>query len=305
MNVLQVFINSIVTAAELGIIAIGLTLTFSILRFANFAHVSTAVMGGYLAFVLNADLALPFWLSVVIAVPAMGLVGMAMDRLFFRVFRNQSDVTPMIASLGLSIAIRHGIQAIWGPQHVRYELEIQPGLRVLDAFITEPQIGILFIVVVSMLGFHLLLTRTPIGKAMRATATNPELAQASSIDTEKVILFVWFIGTAFAALGGILVGWDTQLDPYLGYNLVIPVFCVVLIGGIGSIYGTILGALIIGFAQNFGVSVDLAPILNLFGLLDWVDQVRLPVAYKPAIVYAAVILVLLLRPTGLARRELI
>jgi branched-subunit amino acid ABC-type transport system permease component len=304
VNLAQIIVNSVVTAAELGIIAVGLTLTFSILRFANFAHVDTAVMGGYVAFVLNVGLGLDLTISFLLAAVFMGFVGILIDRGVFRVMRNAGDITPMVASLGLSLMIRHGIQAVWGPQHVRYDYEIQQGLQVAGAFITEPQIGILAIVVVAMLGFHLMLTRTRIGKAMRATATNPELAQASSIDTERVIRFVWFIGTAFAAIGGVLVAWDTQLDPYLGFNLVIPVFCVVLIGGIGSVYGAIIGALIVGFAQNLGVALDLAGLVNLFGLLDLADTVRLPVAYKPAIIYAAVILILLLRPTGLARREL-
>ena len=82
-----------------------------------------------------------------------------------------------------------------------------------------------------MLCFHLLLTRTRIGKAMRATAINPDLAQ-------HVVRVVWFVGTGFAAVGGMFVAWDTQLDPYFGFNLIIPVFCVVLIGGVGSIYGS-------------------------------------------------------------------
>ena len=94
---------------------------------------------------------------------------------------------------------------------------------------------------------------------MRATANNRDLAQASGVDTEWVIAWVWFLGTGFAALGGALVAWDTQLVPDLGFNLVIPIFCVVLIGGVGSVYGALLGAVVVGFAVNFGVAIDLAP----------------------------------------------
>ena len=155
-----------------------------------------------------------------------------------------------------------------------------------------------------MAAFHLLLQHTTIGKAMRATSTNPELAQASGVDTERVIAWVWFIGTGFAALGGVLVAWDTQLVPDLGFNLVIPVFCVVLIGGVGSVYGAMLGALVVGFALNFGVAINLAPLINWIGGGEVVASFRLPPDYKPAIVYLAVILLLLFRPSGLARREL-
>src|SRR5262249_25136740 len=117
---------------------------------------------------------------------------------------------------------------------------------------------IIGIVITAMLGFHLLLQRTTIGKAMRAVATNTELAQASGIDTERVIAWVWFLGTGFAALGGALIAWDTQLVPDMGFNIVIPVFCVVLIGGVGSVYGAMLGAIVVGFLVNFAVAVNFA-----------------------------------------------
>jgi branched-subunit amino acid ABC-type transport system permease component len=196
------------------------------------------------------------------------------------------------------------VQAIFGPRFLRYDFAIAPGMEFLGAFITRQQVWILCIVAVAILAFHLLLQYSTIGKAMRATSTNRELAQASGVDTERVIAWVWFLGTAFAALGGALIAWDTQLVPDLGFNLVIPIFCVVLIGGVGSVYGAILGALVVGFALNFGVAIDLAPLVNWIGGGDIVSNLRIPADYKPAIVYGAVILVLLFRPSGLLRREI-
>jgi branched-subunit amino acid ABC-type transport system permease component len=304
MNLVQVIVNSLITAAELGLIAIGLTLTFSLLKFANFAHVETAVVGAYLAWMLNAGLGLNFGAAIVIAVVAMGIVGIVIDRAVFRVFRNSGDVAPMIASLGLAIAIRYAVQAIFGPHFLRYDFPVAPGMRIAGAFITRQQLWILGIVAVAIAGFHLLLQYTRIGKAMRATSTNPELAQASGIDTERVIAWVWFLGTGFAALGGALFAWDTQLVPELGFNIVIPVFCVVLIGGVGSVHGALLGALVVGVATNFGVAIDLAPLVNRIAGDDTVSVLRIPADYKPAIVYLAVVLMLLLRPSGLTRREL-
>lgn len=304
MNFVQVLVNSLITASELGIIAIGLTLTLSLLRFANFAHVETAVLGAYIAWVLNAPLKVPFGIAVLVAVLVMGLVGVLIDRAVFRTFRKSDDVAPMIASLGLAIAIRYGVQAAFGPRFLRYDFAIAPGIRFLGAFVTRQQLWILGIVTVSLIGFHLLLRYSTIGKAMRATATNRELAQASGVDTERVIAWVWFIGTAFAALGGALVAWDTQLVPELGFNLVIPVFCVVLIGGVGSVYGALLGALVVGFALNFGVATNLAPLVNWVAGSEIATRWQIPADYKPAIVYAAVILILLFRPSGLMRREL-
>jgi branched-subunit amino acid ABC-type transport system permease component len=132
---------------------------------------------------------------------------------------------------------------------------------------------------------------------MRATSANRDLAQACGIDTEKVIAIVWYVGSAFAGLGGALVAWDTQLDPYLGFVYVIPVFCVVLIGGVGSIYGAVLAALLVALMQSFIVAFDLA------ALIPGAPSLRFPVAYKTAVIYGAVVLLLLFRPSGLARKE--
>ena len=303
MNFVQVLVNSLITSSELAIIAIGLTLTLSLLRFANFAHVETAVTGAYITWVLNVQLGVSFGLAMLAAVLVMELVGVLIDRVVFRVFRNSDDVPPMIASLGLAIAIRYSVQSVFSPRFLRYDFAVAPGMKFLGAFITRQQLWILGIVVLAIVAFHLLLQYSTIGKAMRATSTNRELAQASGVDTERVIAWVWFIGTGFAALGGALVAWDTQLVPDLGFNLIIPIFCVVLIGGVGSVYGVLLGALLVGFALNFGVAIDLAPLVNWFdpGL---VSRLRIPADYKPAIVYAAVVLILLLRPSGLMRREI-
>jgi len=105
-------------------------------------------------------------------------------------------------------------------------------------------------------------------------------------------------------LGGALVAWDTQLVPDLGFNIVIPAFCVVLIGGVGSIYGALLGALVVGFTVNVGVAINFAPLINWIAGSELVGTFRLPPDYKPAIIYGAVVLVLLLRPSGLIRREM-
>jgi len=305
MNVAQVLVSSVISAAELGIIALGLTLTFSILRFANFSHATMAVVGAYLAWVVNVSLGAPLWVAFCAAALAMGGFGVLIDAAIFRVMRNTDDLTPMIGSLGLSLAIQYSVQAIFGPQFLRYHYGLQKGLFLFGARITAPQLGIIVVAGLALLAFHALLKYTALGKAMRATATNPDLAQASSIDVNLVIRAVWLIGTAFAGLGGMFIAWDTQLDPYFGFNLIIPVFCVVLIGGVGSFYGAIIGAAIVGFAENIGINFDWSGILAPLGLAEAGRNISLPASYKPAVAYSLVVVLLLLRPSGLARRELI
>ncbi len=172
MNIAQIAVSSIISAAELGIIAIGLTMTYSILRFANFAHASMAVVGAYLAYLFNVSLGAPLYLAFAVAALIMGGAGVLVDAGVFRIMRNTGDLTPMIGSLGLSLAIQYSVQAIWGPQFLRYHYEVRKGLSVLGARITVPQLGIIATVTVAMLCFHGLLKFTKIGKAMRATATN-------------------------------------------------------------------------------------------------------------------------------------
>ena len=162
MNLAQVLINSLITAAELGIIAVGLTLTFALLRFPNFAHVEAAVAGGYIAWVFNVALGTNFALSTGIAVLVMGVVGILFDGAIFRAFRNMGDVAPMVASLGLAIAICYSVQAVFGPRFLRYDFAIAPGEKIFGAFITRQKIWIVGIVTLAMAAFHLLLQYTTI-----------------------------------------------------------------------------------------------------------------------------------------------
>jgi len=299
----QLVLNSLITSAELAIVGLGLTMCFDILKFANFAHTELAVMGAYLGFLFNVQLNWSLPLSFLLAAVLTGLFGMLTDRVVFKRMREIGDVIPMITSLGLSIAMRNGVRAIWGSDIRVYNVELSAGTRLLGAYITPSQIWLLSIVFVAMIGFHLLLKRTKLGKAMRATSDNRALAEASSIDTEKVVLFVWFIGAAFAGLGGCMIGWDTQLDPMMGFMIVIPVFCAVLLGGIGNVYGVMLGALILGFVQNFGIFFDFGGIINLGGALQIVDRLMIPVDYKPAIPFVILVIILLFRPSGIMGKQ--
>jgi branched-subunit amino acid ABC-type transport system permease component len=299
----QLVLNSLITAATLAIIGIGLTMCFDILKFANFAHTELAVMGAYLGFLFNVQLNWNLALSFLLATLLTGLFGMLTDRLVFKRMRDLGDVIPMITSLGLSIAMRETIRAIWGSDIKIYNVSLSAGFRIFGANITPSQIWILAIVTASMIGFHLLLKKSKLGKAMRATSDNRALAEASSIDTEKVVLFVWFIGATFAALGGCMIGWDTQLDPLMGFMIVIPIFCAVLLGGIGNVYGVIFGALTLGFIQNFAIFFDFGSIINLGGILNIVDRLMIPVDYKPAIPFVILVVILLFKPSGIMGKQ--
>ncbi len=299
----QVVINSIVRASELTLLSLGLTIVYDILKFANFAHTELAVVGVYLALFLNVTLGLPIIPAAIIASIVTGFLSIALDRTVFKRMRSSSGIIVMVTSLGLGIALRNSIRAIWGADAQNYSVAPQAPI-ITDYFrITPLQIWIVLVGVAAMFSFHLLLHHTTLGKAMRASSDNPELAQASGIATEKIITRVWFIAIAFASLGGILIGLETYILPYMGFAIIVPVFCATILGGIGNPYGAMLGALVLGFAENFGLYINFGSILSLGGILGFSKELFIPTGYKPAISFIILITVLLIRPRGILGRK--
>ena len=303
MTVTQVVINSIVRASELTLLSLGLTIVYDILKFANFAHTEFAVVGVYLAFFLNVTLGLHIILAVIIASFVTGAFSILIDRAVFKKMRSSGGIIIMVTSLGLSIALRNTIRAIWGADAQNYAVPLQTPIITEYFRITPLQIWIIVIGLSAMFAFHLLLHHTQLGKAMRASSDNPELAQASGIATEKIITRVWFIAITFASIGGILIGLETYILPYMGFAIIVPVFCATIMGGIGNPYGAMIGALVLGFAENFGLYINFGKIINLGGILNFSKDILIPTGYKPAISFIILILVLLIRPSGILGKK--
>ncbi|MCG8426814.1 MAG: branched-chain amino acid ABC transporter permease [Chromatiales bacterium] len=278
-------------------------MVFSVLRFPNFSHVEFATVGAYVAFFLSASVGLNFVLAALIAIAFTGVIGIGCDRLVFSRLRNSAPIMLMITGFALGIAMRETVRAIWGPSPFFFEIGVLRPWEVAGARITPFQLMIILAALTAMLAFHLLLTRTTLGVAMRATADNAPLSQASGIPVERVIRAVWFIGSSFAALGGVLIGLNTQLKPDMGFGLVIEVFCAAIVGGIGHPYGAMLGAALVGFAENVGLAINWAPLFNALGIEAGTHS-YIPTGYKAAIPFSILILTLLLRPRGIlgARR---
>ncbi len=286
MNVAQLIVNIAITGSLYLLMATGLTLVYRILKFANFAHAEFITFGAYVAYVLN-SLGLNIYYSAIFAFIATGLLGIVCDILVFRQLRarGSSFFAMMIASIGLGLIIRHVIQEIFGAKLLAYNISAK-SYEFLGARITETQIAIILTSVAFIILFHIMLTRTTLGKAMRATSDNPELAMASGINIEKIILITWFIGAGIAGVAGVFRAADTRLLPTLGWEVLLPVFAVVILGGIGSFYGAVAAAYILSFAENVGVLF-----LAKFGPHT---------GYRYAISFMILILVLLIRPQGIA-----
>jgi len=286
----QIIINSLVTGSIYVLIAIGLTMIYKVLKFANFMHAELVTFGAYMAYVINVSLGMNLVYGLVIAFLLTGILGIITDRLIFKKLRNKgSDViSMMIASIGIGLVVRQTIQEYWGPQLRWYEFQ-DTNYDFLGGSITGLQIYILLSSTLLIFLLHFLFMKTRTGKAMRAISDNPQLAMTCGIDTENILLWVWFIGGGLAGIAGVFRGADTRLVPLLGWEILLPAFAVVILGGIGSFYGAIIAAYILGFSENIGVAV--------------LSELSISTGYRPAIAFIILILVLILRPSGIMGRK--
>lgn len=290
---LQYVADGIVLGATLALGAIGLTLTYNILRFANFAHGAFLAFGAYFALALAGIIAWgpsqgPFtfgWSFVLVIFVAALLtagLGILLDMVLFRVLRRSNiAVTIVIASFGASLTLRNIIVFIWGPQPEYYSRAIAIARPILpNVRVTNDEMFVVALAAVLMVLLHLFLTRTRTGKAMRAVSDNDGLARVTGINVQNIVRLVWIVGAGLAAVAGVFVGLTVQIAPNMGFNLILPMFAAAILGGIGSIYGAVLGGLIVGLAQSVSVM--------------FIDP-----AYKPAVAFGLMFLILLVYPAGI------
>lgn len=278
----QFLVNGLIVGSTISLAAIGLTLIFGVLNFINFAHGEYLTIGAYIAFVANVALGLPILVAAIVAVPATALFALVVDRAVFYPLRRQGagGLALLITSVGLSIVLRNSIEAIWSSDTRQYAFESGGAISVLGIKITAVQVIIIVVSLVLMLAIHLLLTRTMLGISMRATASNRSLAMSSGVDAERIVQWTWAIGAGLTAIAGVLIGLNTILRPSMGFGLLLVMFAAVILGGIGDPYGAMLGGLAIGFTQEVSVAFISA-------------------AYKPAVAFTIMVLLLLWKPEGL------
>lgn len=277
----QLIVNGISLGSIIALAAVGLTLTYGILRLSNFAHGDFMSLGAYLTWLANIN-GVNIWLSMIVGV--VGTVGAMLltERLVWRQMRDRraSATTLIILSIGLALFIRNGIILIWGTNNYSYDLPVIKAIDIFGVKIAYYRIIVVALALVAIAALHFLLQNTKIGKAMRAVADNIDLARVSGINVERVVTWTWVITGTLTALGGSMYGLITAVRPNMGWFLILPMFASVILGGIGNPYGAIVGALIIGVAQEVSV--------------PWLGS-----EYKIGVALLIMILVLLVRPQGL------
>jgi branched-chain amino acid transport system permease protein len=281
----QQFINALSLGSIYALVAIGLAIVFSILRLINFAHGEVVMLGAFFTWYWN-KIGVPFVLACLMGIGCTVLAGVLMERIAYRPMRNAPEVSLLLTSLGVSIAVRNSATMIFGEQVQKFptpsRMEKQVPFLGADIKVTNLiTIGLALSLLVLLTWF---VTRTRMGISMRAAAENPMAARLMGININVVIVVAFVIGSALAAVAGILWGARVgRIEPLMGFVPVLKAFVATVIGGFGSIPGAVLGAFILGFGEIFFVA--LVP-----------DSIS---GYRDAFVFGALILILLIRPQGL------
>ena len=263
-----------------ALLAVGYTMVYGVLGFINFAHGDVAMIGAYLALVLSTSAGLPLPAAIVLAMAGAALLGVLVERVAYRPLRRAHRLAPLISAIAVSLGLESVALLVWSADIRTFHLPVVAGWQLGPLFVTPVQVVILVTAAVAMVLLPLLLTRTAIGKAIRATADNLAVAAIVGIDTDRVIGAVFALGSALAALAAALLALEANLHPTVGILMGIKAFAAVVLGGIGSVPGALVGGFAIGIAENLGV---------------W----YLPTVWKDAVAYAVLAAVLVVRPQGL------
>ena len=298
----QALMDGLIAGAMIGLGAIGITLTYSILRFANFAHGELITWGAYIALALSGGLGFlsstltmpvgPFsfgWslpLAAILAVALTGALALLTDVLLFGRLRAKGGtiIIMVMASFGAALTLRSLLEFLFSTKPAYYTKALQIALPLGGGMrATQDQLLALCLSAILVVAIHLLLTRTAVGRSMRAVSENQQLAGIVGIDVRKVIRIVWLLGAGLACVAGIMAGLLVQIRPHMGHDLLLPLFAAAILGGIGSVPGAMLAGLIVGLSEAIAV--------QLIGA-EW----------RAAVAFVILVAVLLTRPQGLFGR---
>ena len=306
--VIDLLASGLVYSSIIVLGSIGLSLVYSIASFANFAHGDTMTLGAYSALVTfgavgtlgGTVLGLPlgFFVALVVGIATAALVAVVTEKIVYEGMELGS-IGLLITSIGLAFIYRAVIQMGFGAKFTRYGIQAQRPMELFLPYgvrVTQHDVAIVVSAAVLVTGLHLLLQYTDLGRKMRAMADNPDLARVSGIRTDRVKLWTWVIGAGLAGAGGVFLGLFSRLAPRMGFDLLLLIFAAVILGGIGSVYGAMLGGFLIGMINQ------LTPVLSDVGaVLPLVpDTWGIGLEYANAIAFVIMVVVLLVRPNGIA-----
>jgi branched-chain amino acid transport system permease protein len=287
----QQIINGLALGAVYALLALGYTMVYGILQLINFAHGEVYMLGAYLGIIVLGGLTAPgmhlgiaaaLTISLIVSMLFCGAYGAMIERVAYRPLRRAAKLSPLISAVGMSIILQNFVMLAQGKEY-RYlpPLLAAEGFELFGARVSPVEIIILGTSLVLMTGLHLFISRTRLGKAMRATSQDMTMAGLVGINSNQVISITFMIGSALAAVAGVLVTlYYGVAHFFMGYTAGLKAFTAAVLGGIGSIPGAMLGGIVLGLIENFGASY-------------------LSSVYKDAFAFLVLIVTLIIRPSGL------
>jgi neutral amino acid transport system permease protein len=286
-QLLQLIANGLVTGSIIALAAVGVSLVYGILRIVNFAHGDYLVVGAYVALAVNIGWGGNIVLAALAAVAATALLAAGLEFALWRPLRrkNAGLFSFFIAAIGLALVLRHVVFLVGDPGPRRYDVDVFQVYDLGGVRLSQSQliaIGIAFAAIVLV---ALMLARTGLGKAMRALSENRALAAVAGIDVDRTVVLTWVLAGGLAGIAGLLQALILNaFTPNFGFLLLLPIFAAVVLGGIGSAYGALVGGLALGLVMELSTWNALAG--------------GAPAVYKPVVAFGVLILVLLFKPQG-------
>ncbi len=283
----QLFFNGLIAGSIYCLVAVGFSLIFQSVRFFHFAHGAVYTFGAYFAYLFSIQLGLDRAIAFPLACICVASIGVFCEIGIYKPMRKRkaTDLTLLMASLGLYVVLQNVISMVWGDDTKTMRTgEVVEGHAVLSARITDVQVMILVTSIVLITLISLMMTQMRFGKALRALANDPELARLSGINSDLYIMYAFAIGSFLAAIAAIMISFDTDMTPTMGFDALVKGVIAVIIGGMGSLPGAALGGLFLGLAENLGVY--------------W-----LPSKWQDTIAFVILILFLLFRPYGILGKK--
>jgi branched-chain amino acid transport system permease protein len=280
VEVLQQMLNGLAIGSVYTLIALGLTVVFGILGIAHFAHGSVAMSGGYLTFLFVERFGVPFYPAMALAMMAGAVVGLLIERLAYRPVRDAPHINAFIIALGLTMMVEGLNLLLFGADQVVIQTPYRGVMDILGVAVAELRLQVILTTCVLIVVIAFLVQRTKTGKSIRAVAQNRNAAVLMGVNVNRVSAVVFAVSSALGAAGGSLVGALLAIAPGLGEGLAVKGFAVLILGGLGSIPGAIVGGLVLGASESLAAGF-------------------ISSAYKDVIAFLVMIVVLLFRPEGL------
>jgi neutral amino acid transport system permease protein len=278
-------INGLSLGAIYALGAVGLTLVYGILKLVNFAHGDFLTFGAYMAYLVNVTWELPLVFGIVFAIATTAFLGVALEKIMWGPMRSRGAgmLQLLLMAIGLAFVIRYGIQFVWGTELRQLDVNRTDTVSFLDLRIGRTQLIVVVVGFITLIATGLMLRATLLGKRMRALSDDLDLAETSGIDTSRVILYTWLFAAGLAGLAGVFAGAITQLQPELGFELLLPIFAAVVLGGIGNAFGALAAGIVLGV------------------VIEWSTLFITP-GLKLAVGFIILIIVLIIRPEGIFGR---